>query len=87
MNGHTFKSCPFLYLCPYSVPCRYEVNPHFGGADGLRALIKAAHDKQMYVMVDVVANHMVIIIAHKYVMNVHSHCLFVVFCLMIVGYP
>ncbi|KAJ5073280.1 alpha-amylase [Anaeramoeba ignava] len=35
----------------------YEVNPHFGSADDLTNLIKAAHDKGIWVMGDVVANH------------------------------
>lgn len=34
-----------------------KINSHFGSEDDLKALVKAAHDKGMYVMVDVVANH------------------------------
>lgn len=32
-------------------------NDHFGSDDDLKALVNAAHAKGMYVMVDVVANH------------------------------
>jgi hypothetical protein len=41
---------------------RYNVNPHFGTADDIRALSKALHDRGMYLMMDVVANHMVRVI-------------------------
>ncbi|KAL9560710.1 hypothetical protein ACKAV7_015027 [Fusarium commune] len=36
----------------------YAVNPKYGTADDLKSLVKSAHDKNMYVMCDVVANHM-----------------------------
>lgn len=36
----------------------YEINPYFGGADGLRALVDACHKRNIWVMVDIVANHM-----------------------------
>ncbi|KAH8704142.1 putative alpha-amylase [Talaromyces proteolyticus] len=36
----------------------YAVNPNLGTADDLKALSKAVHDRGMYLMVDVVANHM-----------------------------
>ncbi|GIC94705.1 alpha-amylase A type-1/2 [Aspergillus udagawae] len=36
----------------------YSVNSHFGTADDIRALSKALHDRGMYLMLDVVANHM-----------------------------
>ncbi|OAQ60506.1 alpha-amylase A type-3 precursor [Pochonia chlamydosporia 170] len=36
----------------------YSVNAKYGSADDLKNLVNAAHDKQMYVMIDVVANHM-----------------------------
>ena len=35
----------------------YELNPHFGSADDLIALSDALHGRDMYLMVDVVANH------------------------------
>jgi alpha-amylase len=35
----------------------YELNEHFGSAKDLKNFIKKAHDKDIYVMVDVVANH------------------------------
>jgi alpha-amylase len=35
----------------------YEINYHFGGNDPLTNLVKAAHSMDMWVMVDVVANH------------------------------
>ncbi|CAI2166187.1 2314_t:CDS:2 [Funneliformis geosporum] len=36
----------------------YQINPHFGTADELKKLIKAAHEKDIWVMIDVVPNHM-----------------------------
>ncbi|PHH88921.1 hypothetical protein CDD83_6883 [Cordyceps sp. RAO-2017] len=36
----------------------YSINPRLGSADDLKSLVNAAHEKGMYVMVDVVANHM-----------------------------
>lgn len=36
----------------------YSLNPNFGTADDLRALADALHARGMYLMVDVVANHM-----------------------------
>ncbi|OQE06679.1 hypothetical protein PENVUL_c017G05970 [Penicillium vulpinum] len=36
----------------------YNVNPNHGTSDDLKALSKALHDRGMYLMVDVVANHM-----------------------------
>lgn len=36
----------------------YGLNSNFGTADELRALAKALHDRDMYLMVDVVPNHM-----------------------------
>ncbi|KKZ66125.1 alpha-amylase A type-3 [[Emmonsia] crescens] len=36
----------------------YNVEPHYGSADDLRALSAALHNRGMYLMVDVVANHM-----------------------------
>ena len=35
----------------------YKVNPYFGTADDLKSLIKAMHKKDMWMMLDVVANH------------------------------
>lgn len=35
----------------------YEINPHFGTATELHELIDACHSKNIWVMVDVVANH------------------------------
>jgi len=34
-----------------------DVNDHFGSEDDLKALVEAAHAKDIWVMVDVVANH------------------------------
>src|SRR2546430_72051 len=42
----------------YAAQDLYQINPHFGGNDGLMALIKACHAQGVWVMVDVVANHM-----------------------------
>ncbi|KAG0131788.1 glycoside hydrolase superfamily [Tuber indicum] len=36
----------------------YSVNSNYGSADDLKSLINAAHAKRMYVMVDIVVNHM-----------------------------
>lgn len=35
----------------------YAVNPNFGALDSLKNFVQAAHARQMYVMLDVVANH------------------------------
>lgn len=35
----------------------YETNSNFGSQDDLKNLVKAAHDKDIWVMVDVVGNH------------------------------
>ena len=34
-----------------------NINPHFGSADQLKSLVSAAHSRGIWVMVDVVANH------------------------------
>ncbi|RDA88845.1 hypothetical protein CP532_5468 [Ophiocordyceps camponoti-leonardi (nom. inval.)] len=36
----------------------YAINPNFGTADDLKSLVDTAHSKDMFVMADVVANHM-----------------------------
>ncbi|KAI9443463.1 glycoside hydrolase family 13 protein [Lactarius indigo] len=36
----------------------YSLNPHFGTADDLRALSAALHKRGMYIMLDVVVNHL-----------------------------
>lgn len=36
----------------------WEINSYFGGADGLHELVEAAHARDIYIMVDVVFNHM-----------------------------
>ncbi|CAI6337087.1 unnamed protein product [Periconia digitata] len=36
----------------------YAINSNYGTADDLKSLVNSAHSKGMYVMVDVVANHM-----------------------------
>ena len=35
----------------------YEINEHFGSKDDLKSLISAAHNKGIWIMLDVVANH------------------------------
>jgi alpha-amylase len=35
----------------------YEINPYFGTADELKELIRVCHERDIWVMVDVVANH------------------------------
>lgn len=42
---------------PYSVRDFYAVNPRFGTKDDLRALVDAAHELDMRVILDMVANH------------------------------
>lgn len=55
-----------LYLCPiftantshkYDTVDYFNVDPHFGGNEAFRALIKEAHDRGMKVMLDAVFNH------------------------------
>ncbi|KAF2269651.1 alpha-amylase A type-3 precursor [Lojkania enalia] len=36
----------------------YGINPNYGTADDLKSLVDTAHSKGMFIMVDVVANHM-----------------------------
>lgn len=38
---------------------RYALNDRLGTAEDLKALADALHERDMYLMVDVVANHMV----------------------------
>ena len=42
----------------YAAQNLYEINPHFGGADGLSFLVEECHKRDVWVMVDVVGNHM-----------------------------
>lgn len=42
---------------PYSVKDYYGVNPEFGTMDDFKAFVKAAHDQDMKVIIDWVANH------------------------------
>ncbi|MBP5198676.1 MAG: hypothetical protein J6033_06440 [Lachnospiraceae bacterium] len=41
----------------YSITDYREVNPEFGDKDSFKALVDAAHEKGMYIMLDWVANH------------------------------
>jgi maltooligosyltrehalose synthase len=43
----------------YTASNLYEINPRFGGAEGLHALSDALHQRGMHLMVDVVANQSV----------------------------
>jgi alpha-amylase len=36
----------------------YALNDNFGSADDLKSLVKAMHDRGMYLMLDIVVNHM-----------------------------
>ncbi len=45
----------FIYLTTDWAQDITSINPHFGTKDDLRALVQAAHDKDILVMVDVVA--------------------------------
>jgi alpha-amylase len=42
----------------YAASDIFKINGFFGGEQGLRALVQAVHRRGMYIMVDVVANHM-----------------------------
>jgi glycosidase len=42
---------------PYAVKDYYSVNPEFGTLEDLKAFVKTAHDLDMYVILDWVANH------------------------------
>lgn len=35
----------------------YKINPNFGGEEELKDLIQEMHDRDMWIMLDVVANH------------------------------
>ena len=41
----------------YHLTNLYELNPHFGTEEDFKALIQACHEKDIWVMVDVVGNH------------------------------
>ena len=58
--------CNAIYLTPvfsspsnhkYDIYDYYRVDAQFGGNDALRRLVKAAHEKGMYVVLDAVFNH------------------------------
>lgn len=36
----------------------FEINPHFGSRDDLKSLVAACHERGVWVMLDLVANHM-----------------------------
>ena len=41
----------------YALTNLYNLNPHFGTEEDFKALISACHEKDIWIMVDVVANH------------------------------
>jgi len=43
----------------------FEINPNFGTKDDLKDLIKALHERDMWIMVDVVPNHVAIVKNHS----------------------
>lgn len=45
------------YGSPYSIRDFYDVNPEFGTKADFKALVDACHEKGMYVIIDLVANH------------------------------
>jgi len=62
----------------YAATNIYEINPYFGTADDLKNLVKACHQKDIWVMVDIVANHMGClsspnVFSDKYPFNDPSH--------------
>ena len=56
----------FVSTCRFIVGTRYwtkdfdSLNPHFGTADDLNTLSNALHQRGMYLMLDVVVNHMAV---------------------------
>src|SRR2546425_10404690 len=42
---------------PYAVRDYYAINPDYGTKEDLKALISAAHRRQMKIIIDIVANH------------------------------
>lgn len=42
----------------YAAKNLYSINPEFGTAQDLKDMVKACHDKDIWVMVDIVGNHM-----------------------------
>jgi len=47
----------------------YNPNPHFGDANSLKSMISTAHSKGIWVMLDVVANHVAYIDTDYYKVN------------------
>lgn len=45
------------YGSPYSIRDFYDVNPEFGTKADFKALVDACHEKGIYVIIDLVANH------------------------------
>ncbi len=41
----------------YGIQNFLEIDPHFGNREDLRALVDAAHDRGIYVILDVILNH------------------------------
>jgi alpha-amylase len=41
----------------YWMTALYELNQHFGSADDLKKMVDEAHKRDIWVMVDIVANH------------------------------
>ena len=56
----------------------FEISPEFGGPKGLKALVEACHKRDIWIMVDVVANHMGSLkvpgdFSHMFPFNMASH--------------
>jgi glycosidase len=45
------------YGSPYSIKDFYDVNPEFGSKEDFRALVNACHERGLYLIIDLVANH------------------------------
>jgi alpha-amylase len=65
----------------YALINMYEINPHFGTSDDLKKLVEACHEKDIWVMVDVVANHVACVDKDYYKIipfnrpeHYHSYC-------------
>lgn len=54
INGSAASGAPYHGFWSKDIT---QLNPHFGTADDLKALAKAVHDRDMLLMVDVVANN------------------------------
>ena len=50
----------------------YDVNHNFGSSDDLKSLVSACHSRDIWVMVDVVANHVILILCRWEILTLIS---------------